>query len=64
MSRNDTGFLVITGGVTSQLKNFRCQVLKNSCKVDWSTGTNLGGVVTLFQKSVNTTGWELKTSFG
>lgn len=37
MTGNDTGLLVITGGVTGQLENFGCEILKHGCKVDGST---------------------------
>lgn len=34
---NDTGLLVVTSGVTSQLEDFSSQVLKNGSEVDGST---------------------------
>ena len=34
---NDTGLLVVTGGVASQLENFGGEVLKNGGEVDRST---------------------------
>ena len=37
MTRDDTGLLVVTGSIASQLKNFSCQVLKNSGEVDGGT---------------------------
>ena len=40
MTRNDTGLLVITSSVTSQLKNFGSEVLKNGSEVDRGTSTN------------------------
>lgn len=46
MSRDDTGLLVISGGVTCQLKNFSGQVFEDGGEVDWSTSTNTFGVVT------------------
>lgn len=36
MTGNDTGLLVITGGVTGQLKDFRCEVFEDGSKVDRS----------------------------
>ena len=64
MSGDDTGLLVVTSGVTSQLEDFGGQILKDSCKVDWSSSTNTLSVVALSKQSVNTTDWERETSFG
>jgi hypothetical protein len=37
MAGDDTGFLVVTGGVTSQLKDFSSEVFEDSSEVDGST---------------------------
>ena len=37
MTWNDTGLLVITGGITSQLENFGREVLEDGSEVDGST---------------------------
>jgi hypothetical protein len=37
MTRDNTGLLVVTGGIASQLQNFGSQVLENSSQVDGST---------------------------
>ena len=37
VTRDDTGLLVITSGVTSQLEDFGSQVLKNGSEVDGGT---------------------------
>lgn len=37
MAGDDTGLLVVTGGVTSQLEDFSCKVFKDSSEVDGST---------------------------
>tara|TARA_R110002060_G_scaffold51536_1_gene62548 strand:- start:490 stop:717 length:228 start_codon:yes stop_codon:yes gene_type:complete len=37
MTRDDTGLLVITGGVTGQLEDFGRKVLKDSSEVDRGT---------------------------
>jgi hypothetical protein len=37
MTGNDTGLLVVAGGVASQLKDFRREVLENGSEVDGST---------------------------
>lgn len=37
VTRNDTGLLVVTGGVSSQLENFSSEVLEDGSQVDGST---------------------------
>jgi hypothetical protein len=37
MTGNDTGLLVVTGGVASQLKDFGREVLENGSEVDGGT---------------------------
>jgi hypothetical protein len=37
MARNDTGLLVVTGSVTSQLQDFSGEILKDSGQVNRST---------------------------
>lgn len=61
---NDTGLLVVTSGVTGQLKNFSSEVLEDSGEVDGSTGTDTLGVVALAEKTVNTTNGEGETGLG
>jgi len=62
MTRDDTGLLVVTGSVTSQLEDLSCEVLKNGSEVNGSTGTNTLSVVTLSEETVDTTNWECETS--
>lgn len=64
MTGNDTGLLVVTSGVTGQFENFGGEVLEDGSEVDWSTSTDTLSVVSLSQKSVNTTDWESKTGLG
>jgi len=64
MTGDDTGLLVIAGGVTSQLEDFGREVLKDGSEVDGSTSTNTLSVVTLSEKTVDTTNWECETSLG
>lgn len=40
MTGNDTGLLVVTGSVSSQLENLSSEVLKDSSEIDGSTSTN------------------------
>lgn len=61
---NDTGLLVVTGGVTSQLENLSGEVLKNSGEVDGGTGTDTLGIVALAEQTVDTTNREGQTSLG
>lgn len=61
---NDTGLLVITGSVTSQLEDFGSEVLENGSEVDGSTGTDTLSVVALSEKTVDTTNRERETSLG
>jgi hypothetical protein len=64
MAGNDTGLLVVTGGVSSQLEDLSSQVLEDSCEVDGSTGTNTLGVVALAEQTVDTTDGECETGLG
>jgi hypothetical protein len=61
---DDTGLLVVTSGVTSQLEDFGSQVLEDSSEVDGSTGTDTLSVVALAKKTVDTTDGECETGFG
>lgn len=40
MTGDDTGLLVVTGGVSGQLEDFSSEVLEDGSEVDGSTGTN------------------------
>lgn len=61
---DDTGLLVVSGSVASQLEDFSSEVLKNSGEVDGSTGTDTLSVVALSQETVDTTDRERETSLG
>lgn len=61
---DDTGLLVVTSGVASQLKNFGSEVLEDGSQVDGGTGTNTLGVVALAEKTVDTTNRECQTGLG
>ena len=62
MPWDDSGFLVVSGGVTGELENFSGQVFKDGGQVDWGTGSDSFGVVTFSQKSMDSTDWELEAS--
>lgn len=59
---DDSGLLVVTSGVSSQLEDLSGQVLHDGSQVDWSSGTNALSVVALAEKTMDTTDWELETS--
>jgi len=60
MTGDDSGLLVVTGGVSGQLQNFSGKVLEDGSQVHWGTGANTLSVVSLAQKSVDTSHGELK----
>jgi hypothetical protein len=59
---DDTGLLVIAGGVASQFEDFGGQVLEDSGQVDGRTGTDTLGVVALTEETVDTADGERETS--
>lgn len=61
---NDTGLLVVAGGVASQLQNLSSEVLEDGSEVDGSTGTDTLGVVALAEQTVDTADRESQTSLG
>jgi hypothetical protein len=64
MTGDDTGLLVVTGSVTSQLEDFSSEILENGGEVDGSTGTDTLGIVALAEKTVDTTNGERETGLG
>ena len=62
MPGDDTGLLVVTGGVASQLENLSSEVLENGGEVDGSTGTDTLSVVALAEQTVDTADGERQTS--
>jgi hypothetical protein len=61
MSRDDSGLLVVSGGVSGQLKNFSGKVFEDGGEVDWGAGSDSFGVVALSEHSVDSTDWELES---
>ena len=59
---NDSGLLVVLGGVSSKFEDLSGEVLKNGSEVHWGTSANSLGVAASLQEAGNTTNWELKTS--
>ena len=59
---NDTALLVITGCVSSKLQNFSAEVLKYSCKVNWSSSSDTSSILSFTEVTADTTYWKLKSS--
>ena len=64
VSWDDSGLLVVSGGVTGKLKDLGSQVLKDGSKVHRGTSTDTSGVLSFLQESADTADWELKTGLG
>jgi hypothetical protein len=64
MTGDDTGLLVVTGSVASELENLSSQVLQDSSQVDGGASTDTLSVVALSQETVDTTNRERETSLG
>ena len=61
MSRDDSGLLVVTSGISGQLEDLSSEVLEDSRQVDRGTSTDSFSVVSLAKESVNSTDGELKS---
>jgi len=59
---DDAGLLVVTGSIASQLEDLSSQVLHDCSQVDWGTSTNSVSIVSLAEKTVDTSNWELESS--
>lgn len=64
VTRDDTGLLVVTGGVTSQFQDFSGQVLQDGSEVHGGTGTDTLSVVALAEQTVDTANREGQTGLG
>ena len=62
MTGDDPGLLVVTGSVTSELKNLSSEVLHDGSEVHWGTSSYTFGIVALAEKTMDTSNGELKTS--
>ena len=62
MSGDDSGLLVVTGGVTGQLEDLSSEVLEDGSQVDRGTSTHSLGVVAFAEESVDSANGELKSS--
>ena len=61
---DDSGLLVVTGSVASQLQNFGGKVLEDGSEVDGGTGTDTLSIVSFAEQTVDTTDGELKSCTG
>jgi hypothetical protein len=64
VARNDTALLVITSGVSSELKDLGTEVLEDGGEVDRSSGTHTSCVLALTKVTTDTTDRKLKASLG
>ena len=62
MSWDDSGLLVVTGSVASQLEDLSSEVLEDGSQVDRGTSTHSLGVVAFAEESVDSANGELKSS--
>ena len=64
MTGDDPGLLVVTGSIASELKDLSSEVLHDGSEVHWGTSTYTFSIVSLAEKTVDTSNWELKSSPG
>jgi hypothetical protein len=64
VSWDDSGLLVVFGGVSSEFENLSGEVFEDCSEIDWGTSTDAFGVSAVLEETGNTTNWELKTSLG
>ena len=64
MTGDDSGLLVVTGSVASELEDLSSEVFHDGSKVHWCTGTYTFSIVALAEKTVDTSDGELKSSPG
>ena len=62
MSRDDSGLLVVTSGISGQLEDLSSEVLEDGSQVDRGTSTHSLGVVAFAEESVDSADRELKPS--
>ena len=64
MTGDDPGLLVVTGSIASELEDLSSEVLHDGSEVHWGTSTYALSIVSLAEKTVDTSNGELKTSPG
>ena len=55
---NNSSFLVVGSCVSGKLKNLSSEVFQNGSEVDWCSGANSGGVLSILQVPLQTRNWE------
>ena len=58
---DDSGLLVVSCSIASQLKDLSSEILHNGSQVNWGTSSNTLCIVALSEESVDTTDWELES---
>ena len=64
VSGDDSGSLEILSGVSGELEDLSCEVLKDGSEVDGGTGSNSAGEFALLHVSGNSSDGELESSSG
>ena len=64
VSGNDSGLLVVTGSVSSQLEDLSAEVFQDSSEVHWGTCSYTFRVVSISEKTMDSTDGELKPGAG
>jgi hypothetical protein len=57
---DDSRLLVVSSSVSGQLEDLSAEILQDGGEVDWGSGTNTLGIVSLSQETMDSTDWELK----
>jgi hypothetical protein len=47
VSWDDSGLLVVLGGVTGKFQNFSSQIFKNGSEINWSSSTNSFSIMSM-----------------
>ena len=63
VTRDDSGTLVVSGGISCQLQDLSSEVLKDSCHVNGSSTSESRGEIHVSHVSGDTSYGELKSSF-
>ena len=62
VSGNNSGLLVVLGGISGKFEDLSSEVLKNGGEIDGGTSTNSFSVVGVSEESSNSSDGELKSS--
>merc|ERR1712203_674533 len=58
---DDSGLFVVTSSVTCQFKNLSGQVFHNGSQVNWGSSSYTFSVVSLAEKTMDTSNWSMKS---